>query len=149
MYKVIFIGSNPSQKSGSIVPFWHDTRSTAVLKKWMDQVYLDPTIRLDSVAFGNVANIVTPNNRPLKMSEIKAALPRLNKLINEDCVPDKVVALGKTAEKALTMLGIPHHAMPHPSGLNRLLNDPLYVAEKINGLKEYLKCPTVTNVVDP
>lgn len=140
-YKVVLIGSNPSQKSGSILPFWYDAKSTAVINKWMEQVHKDDNIELESVHFGNVANIVTPNNRPLKMSEIKAALPRLDKFINVDVVPDKVIALGRTAEKALTLLGIPHYAMPHPSGLNRLLNDPAYVTEKINGLKEYLREP--------
>lgn len=140
MYKVIVIGSNPSQRSASIVPFWYDAKSTKVLNKWMEHVVCqhDGPV-LESVHFGNVANIVTPNNRPLKVSEIKAALPRLDKLINVDVMPDKVIALGRTAEKALKMLGIEHFAMPHPSGLNRKLNDPVYVAEKLKGLSDYLK----------
>ncbi len=138
MSKVLIIGSNPSQKSGSILPFWYDAKSTIVLNKWMEEVHKDQSLGLESIHFGNVSNAVTPNNRPLKACEIKASLPRLEKLINVDVVPDKIIALGKTAEKALTALGIPHFAMPHPSGLNRLLNDPAYVAEKIKGLTEYL-----------
>lgn len=77
------------------------------------------------------------------MSEIKASLDRLRRNIEVDVVPDKIVALGKTAERALQMLGIEHFAMPHPSGLNRKLNDPEYVAEKINGLREYLSPPKI------
>lgn len=115
----------------------------------MEQVYQDNSVRIESIHYGNVSSIVTPRNRPLKMSEIKAALPRLNKLVNEDVVPDKVIALGKTASKALTLLRIPHYAMPHPSGMNRLLNDPTYVAEKINGLKEFLLKPIQNESTEP
>lgn len=140
MYKVLIIGSNPSQRSASVLPFWYDTKSTKVLNKWMAEVVVKhDVVVLESVHFGNVANFVTPNNRPLKISEIKAELPRLEQFINTDVVPDKIITLGKSAEKALTMLGIEFFAMPHPSGLNRLLNDPIYVAEKIKGLSGYLK----------
>lgn len=55
----------------------------------------------------------------------------------DDIKPLRIVALGKTAEKALTLLGIPHFAMPHPSGRNRQLNDPEYLSKKIKGLQNY------------
>jgi uracil-DNA glycosylase len=56
-------------------------------------------------------------------------------------LPDKIVALGKTAEKALTLLGYDFYAMPHPSGLNRKLNDKDYIEEKIKGLRDYINKP--------
>lgn len=149
MCKVLFIGSNPSQQSSSITPFWGDTKSRAILRKWFSQLYESGNLQIESIHFANVLNSVTPGNRPLKMSEIKGALSDLQQKINVDIVPDRVVALGKTAEKALTLLRIPHYAMPHPSGLNRKLNDTTYVEEKINGLREYLKCQTATNAIDP
>lgn len=117
-------------------PFWHDAKSTKVLHDWLWKADLD--LSLNNVfMFANVANYVTENNRPLKVAEIKAALPELRETIDQNEV-DKIVALGKTAEKALTLLGLDFYAMPHPSGLNRKLNDKNYVEEKINGLKEYL-----------
>lgn len=133
--RILFLGSNPSIKSGSLKPFWYDTKSTAVLAQWIDLT----GVSVENVSFLNVSNIPTPNNRPLKVSEIKANLKRLAGEIEYDYYPEKIVALGRAAEKALTLLHIPHFAMPHPSGLNRKLNDKAYVAEKINGLKNYLK----------
>lgn len=145
--RVVFIGSNPSQRSQSIVPFYHDTKSMTTIVGWLNQ--LDSLgCKLDSHHFLNVSNSPTPSNRPLKTSEIYAELIGLEGRISS-LMPDRVIALGRTAEKALTLLRIPHYAMPHPSGLNRKLNDPAYVEEKINGLREYLKCQTATNVIDP
>jgi uracil-DNA glycosylase len=92
----------------------------------------------------NVSNQVTPGNRPLKTSEIKASLDRLERDITLGIRPDYIITLGKTAEKALVMMkltetGYDYYAMPHPSGLNRQLNDPKFIQEKIKGLQNYLK----------
>lgn len=130
---VLFIGSNPSASAKTYNPFHESTKSGSILVSWIRETC--PHSRQVSC---NVSDNPTEANRPLTVAEIKANLPRLlDKIKNTN--PDRVVALGKTAEKALTLLRIPHYAMPHPSGLNRLLNDPLYVAEKIKGLREYLK----------
>ena len=77
----------------------------------------------------------------MKVSEIKASLPSLKDKIERleaSMGNPKIVALGKTAEKALTLLQLSHFTMPHPSGLNRQLNDKNYVQEKLKGLKDYL-----------
>lgn len=138
-FKIVFVGSNPSQRSSSIVPFWYDTKSNKVLQGWLNEVvFASEQPITESLHYLNVSNQPTPGNRPLKISEIRANLDRLNTDININVVPDKIIALGKTAEKALTLLGLEFYAMPHPSGLNRLLNDPKYVEEKIKGLKAYL-----------
>ena len=137
MCKILFVGSNPSQKAGKTVAFWHDARSTKILNKWTSR--LDGS-QIESISFANVSNAVTPGNRPLTSSEIQVASPRLKADIDK-MQPTKIIALGKTAEKALTLLGLQFYAMPHPSGLNRLLNDPAYVEEKINGLKNYINPP--------
>lgn len=133
--KVLFLGSNPSCKSGKTLPFWHDTKSAVTLCNWIYQLKSDEVIHF---VYNNVVNTPTPKNRPLKISEIKAALPILEAAIALDG-PTHIVALGKSAEKALTLLRIKHYAMPHPSGLNRQLNDKKFVAEKIKGLQEYLE----------
>lgn len=131
---IVFLGSNPSKASSSIVPFWHDTKSTKVLKSWISQLTLSS---YDRVVYMNVVNQPTPNNRPLKVSEIKAALPSLSEHL-ANIGASHIVTVGKTAAKAMTLLRCKHHAMPHTSGLNRQLNDKNFVEEKIKRLGEYL-----------
>ncbi len=133
MRKVLFIGSNPSTASKTYNPFSESTVSGRILVDWIRKTCPD-----DVSAACNVSDNYTEANRPLKVSEIKANLPRLQAKISASQAT-YIVALGKTAEKALTLLRIPHYAMPHPSGLNRQLNDQKFVEEKIKGLKEYLK----------
>jgi uracil-DNA glycosylase len=89
----------------------------------------------------NVSSEPTKNNKPLTAALIKNNLPRLKSKINY-LKPDKIVALGKVSAKALTLLGIHFYEMPHPSGLNRQLNDISFIEEKINGLKTYILSPS-------
>lgn len=138
---VVFVGSNPSKSAHSRVPFDLTSRSGKTLRQWLKVLDLDGHIQGQRLY--NVANRPTPNNRPLNAKEIVAALPALHSDLEYEQMMDRtiglrVVALGKTAEKALTLLRVPFYSMPHPSGMNRQLNDPKYVEEKINGLREYL-----------
>ena len=52
---------------------------------------------------------------------------------------DRFVALGNNAAKFLTKHGIPHFKLPHPSGLNRQINDKSFVAKKLLECKKWLK----------
>jgi uracil-DNA glycosylase len=131
---ILFLGSNPSKSSISTLPFWEDSRSRKILDSWLNKIQLDQSC---SIRFMNVSDSPTENNRPLKMKEIRLESNRLNNLIKE-IKPIKIVALGKTAEIALTMLQLPHLTMPHPSGKNFQLNDKKFVEEKIKRLGEYL-----------
>jgi uracil-DNA glycosylase family 4 len=133
---IVFIGSNPSERSYRLEPFWHNTKSMTMLTNWINSI---PTAAYQ-MTFLNVSNQTTPGNRPLKISEIKSNLPRL-KLDLELCKPVKIIALGKTAAKALTLLGHNFYEMPHPSGLNRQLNNKEFIEEKIKGLASYLASP--------
>ena len=51
----------------------------------------------------------------------------------------KIVALGNEASKALDKMGIKHLKMPHPSGLNRYLNDIEYEEKYIKLLRDYVE----------
>jgi hypothetical protein len=124
---IVFVGSNPSNASTSEDAFHGSTRSSQILSEWTNGIQGDKK-------FVNVLGQKTENNRPLKASEIKAALPRLTQDI---AGADRIVALGKTATRALTLLGASFYELPHPSGLNRVCNDPVYVAQKVKGLLEY------------
>lgn len=132
--RIAIVGSNPSQASSGTSPFLPGTRSREVINRWLieanicrSELYLE---------FHNIADYVTKNNRALNKSEIINQIPHIKSKL-QGCW--KVVALGKTAEKALTIAGIEHLALPHPSGLNRKLNDPRYVQECIDKLREYAK----------
>lgn len=126
---VLFVGSNPSNASTVDAAFHGSTKSSKILTRW--------TKDIDAIKiYINVLNEKTENNRPLKNSEIKSNLPQLKTNI-QAINPDRVVALGKTAAKALTLLHIAHYEMPHPSGRNRKLNDKNYEEQKVKGLTEY------------
>ena len=136
MSKILFVGSNPSQRSANDSAFHGSTRSAQILAEWTKDI---PGTKIHI----NVVNKKTDDNRPLKASEIKDNLDNLTAdiLIAQ---ADKIVALGKTAAKALTLLRVNFYEMPHPSGRNRLLNDPEYVAQKIKGLVEFCSTSPIT-----
>lgn len=144
---VIFIGSNPSQSAHSDRAFCASTSSGKTLREWVWKL----EISTKAVETYNLANKPTPKNRPLKVAEIKASLPALENHIEfkhyyyKYC-NIKLVGVGKTAQKALTLLGYNFFAMPHPSGLNRQLNDPQFIEGKIKELREYLSPSKVSDV---
>lgn len=127
---VLFVGSNPSNASVCDVAFHGSTKSSKVLTEWTSHIQ----DRL--LMYINVLSHKTEGNRPLKTSEIKSNIDKLSQML-ASIQPDYVVALGKTASTALTLLQRQHYQMPHPSGRNRKLNDKTYVAEKIKGLVEH------------
>jgi uracil-DNA glycosylase len=128
---MVFVGSNPSEASRNAEPFQPETRSRQIVDSWITRAGI-----VDEVCFYNIANRITPGNHPLSKSEIKSSVPRIKFELQNFT---RVIALGKAAHAALELAGIPHLALGHPSGLNRQLNDPMYVAECINKLREYAK----------
>lgn len=128
----LFIGSNPSQASKGNGAFDMSTGSGKTLHEWIEKAGINISI------MHNLVNTPTPGNRQLTMKEIKGRLNHLAMIIaHHKDVP--IIAVGKTAATALKMLGVNFYELPHPSGLNRLLNDPEYVAEKIKGLVEHTR----------
>jgi uracil-DNA glycosylase len=131
---IAFIGSNPSHLSKDNQAFSIETKSRKTLEKWIEEAGLFTGEY--HLTLHNVSDIKTENNRPLTVNEIH---DNSHKLRLKFFSYKKVVALGKTAHKALSLAGIPHLEMPHPSGMNRKLNDPNYVKECIDKLREYAK----------
>lgn len=133
---VVFVGSNPAEASQTDGAFHGSTKSSHILERW--------TAELKAVKMHiNVMAAKTKNNRPLKRSEIKASLPSLKQDLDA-IKPDYVIALGKTAATALTLLGLSFYEMPHPSGRNRLLNDKTYESQKVKGLLEHCSRRPIT-----
>ena len=51
----------------------------------------------------------------------------------------KIIALGNIPSDQMKRLGIQHLKVPHPSGLNRMWNDPELEPKVINDIKGYLQ----------
>jgi uracil-DNA glycosylase len=132
--KVIFVGSNPSNSSPDLSAFHDDTGSGKTLKEWIRQAEISEAVSI------NVSDEKTLNNRALKKSEIEALAYDLeNKIRHHMTNNTKVVALGKTAAFALKYTGLEYLELPHPSGCNRVLNNPDFVEQEIQRLKDYVK----------
>jgi len=52
---------------------------------------------------------------------------------------DRIISLGGFPSRALNKLGIDHFIMPHPSGLNRKLNDRTYEKQMLQSCLNYLE----------
>jgi hypothetical protein len=130
--KVLFVGSNPGLSSPDDTPFHPSSRSRRTLDSWTKGLDID-------TSYVNVCDFKTPNNRPLKQSEIQDALPGL--ILKVSIYSNyRIVAVGKTASRALGMANITkYHTVPHPSGRCRLLNDEQFVANAVSALIYFIK----------
>ena len=143
MNTILFVGSNPSTSSLCNAAFHGSTRSSKILTEWTKDVK-------GTKLHVNVSSKKTEKNRPLTVQETKDNLDGLEADIII-CNPDKIVALGKTAAKALDLLKLDHFKMFHPSGRNRVLNDKALVEKKISEMVAYcssVDCPLPIEVVD-
>lgn len=129
--KILFVGSNPSTVSETSVPF-ENTRSLTTIKEWAEILGNNNKYYLV-----NVSDSHTEGNRSLTLVEIRGSLLSLKQKIFS-VQPDKVVALGTTAQKALSMIEVDHFVLPHPSGLNRQLNNGKFVEHKLADCAEYI-----------
>ncbi len=128
---VLFVGSNPSKSSPDSSAFHESVRSRKTIDEWISSINAN-------FVFMNVSDEKTEGNKPLSIAAIRKSLPQLRLKIAE--YPDaKVVALGKTAAKALALAGIEEFlVLPHPSGMNRQLNDPNAVYNAKQSLIKYI-----------
>lgn len=131
LLKILFIGSNPSIRAADNTAFGSDTASGRIVRSWAEGIE-------GTLYFENIMPLKTENNRPLKKSEMAHASASLLERIKE-INPDRLVALGKSAAAVLRNLDLRFLELPHPSGMNRKLNDKKYTAEKIVDLKLYCK----------
>lgn len=51
---------------------------------------------------------------------------------------NKVIALGGLVSSVLKRANIEHYALPHPSPLNRQINNPEYILSKLEDCKKWL-----------
>lgn len=132
--KVLFVGSNPSTKSPDETAFHPLTKSRSVIDSW---IYKFKFPGNHDISFTNIYPHKKADNKPLTMREIRGHLPETRKFL--DHYRDyKIIALGKTSAKILNMLDVNFFEAPHPSGLNRKLNDKDFVRDMINRLEQFI-----------
>lgn len=124
---IIFVGDKPSKQNlDPDIPFV-GTQSYKKLLSWIAKLDVDYN---DSV----ICNV-----EHLKIDSMGHMSVELNCMFFEiDPEGDRFVALGNNAAKALRALSLPFFQLPHPSGLNRKLNDKTYVEYVLDECKEYI-----------
>ena len=111
--KIVFVGDKPSRKNISQdIPFV-GTKSYKTLLDWIYSMNID------------ITDVVTTNIHDFKKRTEKIQFS-----------PKKIVALGENASKFLK--GIEHFKLPHPSPLNRKLNDKKTLNSILKECEKYL-----------
>lgn len=113
--RILLVGSNPSNQSDDNTAFHESTKS----RKFLDKLFEGKHY---SITYINVLDIKTENNKPLSTRDIKENLQSIRDRF-ADHKEYKVVSFGRFASKALSMIGVVHYSMPHPSGRCRVWND--------------------------
>lgn len=126
--QVLFIGDKPGKKNIDPRTAFVGTKSYKTLLSWICKMNLS----INNVYLENSSDIVGINDF------YDGDYIEYHTFYNSGGV-DKVVALGKKAEKFCIENNIQYFAMPHPSGLNRQLNDKEYVALKLKECEKYIK----------
>lgn len=125
MSYIVFVGDKPSSKNlDPKIPFV-GTRSYKTLLNWIIELNID------------ISNVILCNKDNFKIDYTDYIVEKHDSTtyINSS---DKIIALGKNASKYLKLLGCNHFEMDHPSGMNRNLNCPKYIKDKLNSCKKYI-----------
>lgn len=126
----MIVGSNPQQRSESNLPF-DGAKSFPILKDWIKE-FGDVNIFIINVYDHHVdqAKAICKYRLCSSVMNLKHKIYAIE--------PDKIIALGVVAAKALSIVDSEYFMMPHPSGKNLALNDKMHVADVIDRCKEYI-----------
>src|ERR1700722_2963725 len=132
--KVLFIGPSPSKKNTDPNIAFKGTKSYTTLLKWIKQLGL----KENECEFFNISNRI--GAKKFHGLDILNLYYTLKDAKNRKM---KIITLGKQVQKTLdknpdyfrTMF----FSLPHPSGLNRKLNDKTYVKKELGICKKWLK----------
>lgn len=114
---VVFVGMNPSVKGSN------KGSTFGRLNVWIEE------LQIKKFGFMNAY----PNPGKCKVSDVN--LDNLRRALYN---ARKVVALGNFAAEALEKAGIHHFKLPHPSPLNRQINDLVFINRKLAECLIYL-----------
>ena len=121
---VYIVADQPTAANISLTVPLVGTDSYRTLLSWIAEMDVDITrVRMYNQCDG-------PFDNPLSRTTLNAAIG-LQQI--------KVIALGQKAATYLGNVGVEeYYILPHPSGLNRLLNDKEYVKNKLESCKVYI-----------
>ena len=115
MIKVVFVGDEPSKTNVHPEIAFVGAKCFPTLVQWIKQLPIDYYICVNSVD----TNVI----------------PKIQALKDDGF---KVIALGNKASYNLSNSRIEHFKLPHPSGLNRILNDKQKLAMEMLACNTYL-----------
>ena len=126
---ILFVASNPSKLNHDPNIAIIGSKSEKTFNSWVQ--YLAPNSEYSVV---NVSDKIT-DKRPLRKSEFD-----LKKLYNHVSNPlvTKIIAMGNIASCALEEIGVEFYKIPHPSPLNRFLNNKVQVKAVLKECKKWL-----------
>ena len=138
---VLVMGQNPARSSVTGTPFL-STKSGNKLCHWLSKA------GVNFYVLRNVSDKKTEKNRALKRSEIVSIATSLE-FRDKIASFDKALAVGRQAQTALNIARNWHHLyhieilyVPHPSGLNRVLNEPSKEREVVNSIRTFINGDT-------
>jgi uracil-DNA glycosylase len=124
---LLIVGHSPSKQDPDGV--LDNCQSGRRLNEWLEAIGASRFYEIEKV---NAFTLEEAQNLP---SSRKAAR-RLRKRIK---TADAVIALGKGASTVVSLVRGDYISLPHPSGLNRQLNDKTFVLQKLWDAKEELE----------
>lgn len=114
---IVFIGDRPSMKNlDTNVPFV-GTQSYRRLLEWIWKMDID------------ISQVVMHTKDSLWLHNLRH---------NANYGSDKVICLGNKSSDLLGKHGVHHYKLPHPSGLNRKLNDGKWLDKQLRECKKWL-----------
>jgi hypothetical protein len=116
---ILILGINPSSGKPN-----KTSATIQRLNRWMD------ILNMKHYSFTNVIHV------PGKYHQNMVDYDTLRLYIDGHM---KIIALGPFVSKTLNKLGIEHFTLPHPSPLNRKLNNRDYELEQLTRCKHYLE----------
>lgn len=117
--KVLFVGDKPSRLNTNPGVAFIGTPSYRNLCKW-------------------IAKMQIPDFTMVNSNDRNVLLPAVYGCHRDNMGVHCVVALGNVASKRLDLLAIKHFKLPHPSPLNRQLNNEYFIDEKLYECYRYL-----------
>lgn len=114
--KVLLVGDKPSPRMKPLAKPFEGARCHGRVLEWIQILGI---------------------NEPKLYNRVDYALQHMIKIGAFKHIP--VVAFGTNPSKFLTKYGIAHFKLPHPSGLNRQINDKAFIVSKLDECKKYIE----------